>query len=78
MLLQQTRKETLNQILGVLRALTLAPDKNVQRVPVSLAQFCQRLVGLRRVGLSGQQDLAPVGGPEPAVPPRVFRAPFID
>ena len=61
---QQAREEFLSQILGIVSAVTFSANVTIERIPVSAAQFFQRLGGLRRRHVTSRQHDAPVRGGE--------------
>src|ERR1019366_1143110 len=56
----QVSEELLSQILRVVRAVTLAADESVKRIPVGPAKFFQRRVRLRRRSMARLQPDTPV------------------
>ena len=63
--LQKPGKESLGQILGVLRMVTFAANKGVKRVPVSAAQFFERIDFFRRVLVASGHHNTPMRCGEP-------------
>src|SRR5256885_9151469 len=64
-LLQNTGKESLGQILGILRIVTFAANKGVKRIPVSAAQFFECIDFLRGVLVAGGNHHTPMRCGEP-------------
>ena len=67
---EQFAKETLRQILRVVRAIAAPPDKAVNGRPIARAQILQRLARRRGLIPFRQQDLGPAGFREPLPAPR--------
>ena len=59
-LFQQPREEFLRQVLRVLRRMTAPPHVGIERMPVGLAKFGERIVGMRGVASSGHQHDRPM------------------
>src|SRR5436190_17451162 len=61
---QQPREKLLGEILRVMRRVTALADIGVERIPIGLAELCQRLAGAWCVIASGRQHNRPVCGDE--------------
>src|SRR5439155_16930451 len=59
---QQPREELLGEILRVMRRVTALTDVSVERIPIGLAEPCQRVAGTGRVLASSRQRNRPVCG----------------
>jgi hypothetical protein len=61
---EEPRKKLLGQVSRVLRGVTATPDKDIEGIPVSVAELFQGVCRLGRGRISRRQDHAPVGGGE--------------
>jgi hypothetical protein len=57
-------EESLRQILGIIVTSAVASDAGVDGIPVGGAEFFESLAGAVRLGITGGQHDAPVGGGE--------------
>jgi hypothetical protein len=58
---QQVQKETLCQVLGVLRRMPASPGKGVEWIPIELIQFGKRRLTLSGLALCRNHDNRPPG-----------------
>jgi len=65
---QQAGEERLRQVLGIVRRVAPTPHIGVERAPIGLAQFGQRIVSACGILPTRRQDHGPMGGDEGRVP----------